>query len=988
MTYIKTLWKDGVSLIDAEKMNKLEEGVRKNNEDITATNAKFDRRVDETNTNLNNLSTSTDRRFQEANDRMNVFDETLEGNFVTCNNTIDSIVKKVVVLGKSYQNPSNLDEIKASGIDNGDGTFTYKISSCGKNLFNINGDINQRYPLATQQGDNNVIISGKLQAGGFSANHYGKGQFIKVPKNTDIIFGASCEVANGTVMIHSSTQNNIASLRIEMGHTNSISFNTGNNTEICIAFATSGNVDSQKAIFSNVFLGGTSYEEYKEDVATITLPCQLEEHDQLYYDTKEEAWCVAKYNTLYTFTGAENIIARQDILVSERSAFGITGVGENTSKAMISKFRYLDDDSDAEHFRQGNEENSIIIFVNKSSLDVNSVEGFRSWMLKVGLYMKYPTSTPRKIVLPKDVQVQLNQYLGTTNAWISSGDVDAKLKITFNKSLGSAVQANAKEIEVLDSRVTNIEGLKTSQDMAYGTDKGFLVCKNTKNGVVKDLKVYGKSLKNELSMSELLSSETNGFPVDAHKIILSLKPNTKYVLYSDIPSPGDLGTDVYFNGTDTRSSGVWSGNPVSQQTDNSGNLYVAIAKGRNHYNDIKGGKYKITLLEENKTDNLPPVFEGIASVGSGVDEMEIASYNSNILDIEKFLKLSNGYTYDNGVYTIKTNTKMYSEGYKINHFNSLTFACKVKVVDKMTNFRLRFVYTDGTFNESNMTSSTTEFVQLTLTSAKGKIVDKIACNWTTSGTFQAKNWQLTLTDSYMGDIEGKQDTEPILFKDTDGTWKPIPVLHGKWKDGKFLWGDTVELHPDGKYYWHKRCGKDVLDGTQKVVIGTVMEKTCSFNVNLSKKTLDNSTKIISTRYKVTTDCYREDIEGMYGAGSYVYMRLDKTVVNTAEGMKSFLQANPVEVVYLLAEEEVYEVNFLVPSSFEGDTLVCYNSGIVSAPMEFKLTSNISSFISEIDKRLDFLEDNFHKQNLAMLTIGLNTLNNKLELKSQTEPQNV
>ncbi|MGL5568867.1 MAG: hypothetical protein ACRDB9_06480, partial [Cetobacterium sp.] len=48
------------------------------------------------------------------------------------------------------------------------------------------------------------------------------------------------------------------------------------------------------------------------------------------------------------------------------------------------------------------------------------------------------------------------------------------------------------------------------------------------------------------------------------------------------------------------------------------------------------------------------------------------------------------------------------------------------------------------------------------------------------------------------------DKKKLLYLDpTDNTWKK-PTLDGKWENGKFIWGDEVLKHSDGKYYYHER----------------------------------------------------------------------------------------------------------------------------------------------------------------------------------------
>ena len=48
----------------------------------------------------------------------------------------------------------------------------------------------------------------------------------------------------------------------------------------------------------------------------------------------------------------------------------------------------------------------------------------------------------------------------------------------------------------LKQEVLDLAGLKESQDMSYETNKGYLVCKETKAGTMKDLNIKGKSLIN------------------------------------------------------------------------------------------------------------------------------------------------------------------------------------------------------------------------------------------------------------------------------------------------------------------------------------------------------------------------------------------------------------------------------------------------------------------------------------------------------------
>lgn len=551
MTYIKTLWKDGVSLIDAEKMNKLEEGVRKNNEDISATNTKFDRRVDETNANLDNLSASTDRRFQEANNRMNVFDETLEGSFVSCNDTVEGILKNIVVLGQTYQNPTNLGDIKSSGVSNGDGTFTYKISSCGKNLF---GKTLEDYLDGEKFGETKKVV-------------------FKLKPSTQYTCSTDCpKPSNTSMLFFNGGDSNVCGVWLGQSRT----VTTDRNGNLFIAIRNTGYVDN--TTLEDFFNGkyyiqleegtqATPKEEYKEDIVTITLPHQLRRYDELYYDKKEKAWCINKYSTRYDFTGAEEIIARQDILVSERSAFLIKNVGENVDKAIVNKFKYLNNNEDVEHFIETEDKRSMIVFVNKSSLDVNSVEGFRSWMVASKMYMYYPASKPKKIVLSKDIQVQLNQFFGTTNTWVNTGDVDAILRVTFNKSLGSAVQSNSKELEVIDERLMDLneKHLETSRNIS-GISEELNAFKSDTETDIRGIKNKINTITETAEGSHITVNDT----LDSYMQNIEIKGNTiqNPNNLADIKSVGDKveGQELYRIPIVCTSKNIYGGTVVKNST--------------------------------------------------------------------------------------------------------------------------------------------------------------------------------------------------------------------------------------------------------------------------------------------------------------------------------------------------------------------------------------------------------------------------------------
>src|SRR5699024_9150204 len=135
---------------------------------------------------------------------------------------------------------------------------------------------------------------------------------------------------------------------------------------------------------------------------------------------------------------------------------------------------------------------------------------------------------------------------------MESGEVEGTIKCKIPKSLGATVQSLNNKTDILSDRIEAIEGLKDSQNMKYETDKGYLVCKETKNGVIDDLKIEGRTLVN-------LGIKDKSMPVDsgwfsACKDSSMLNPNTEYTIVSMINKPSDIDICLITNyGSSTQS---------------------------------------------------------------------------------------------------------------------------------------------------------------------------------------------------------------------------------------------------------------------------------------------------------------------------------------------------------------------------------------------------------------------------------------------------
>lgn len=469
---------------------------------------------------------------------------------------------------------------------------------------------------------------------------------------------------------------------------------------------------------------------------------------------------------------------------------------------------------------------------------------------------------------------------------------------------GAKVNSLAKEIDskvnTVVANVKDLEGLKESQDMAYSTDKGYLACKETKNGTVKGLKIKGKSLIN------LIPSPSSGKDITINNKYFneiqvyspsSIKPNTTYTLwYNNIVKTSTLeitpksiyGAFVVFYEDNTHQGiNCYSGTTQMLTTQNKLIKRVDFRYGRADSIHTSTIDFEIMCLEGNHTQSPPNVhFEGIASVGTGVDKIEVSSRNNGYIDNIELVK---GAVNGNNGHLGSVGESVAS----ITQRKIIPVIPNMRVYYKSTgerNFRgggNTFLYKYGNNNEflgretcitfnpieipSNCYGIRISFTDLEL--SKDYSADKYGAIFS-----QFENFI---------DIPAKQDKKTILFKDADNTWKPVTELRGI---NDYIC-DTVEEHSDGKYYYHIKVGIKTYSPGDESLEGVITDK-----------------------------------------------------VNT---------------IYRLSEEKTFEVNPLFLESFKGDTMVSINSGAVNAPLEFKISSYITNLVLLNQQRISLLEDAFY-----------------------------
>lgn len=575
--------------------------------------------------------------------------------------------------------------------------------------------------------------------------------------------------------------------------------------------------------------------------------------------------------------------------------------------------------------------------------------------------------------LPKSVDILLESYSERTDMWVESGEVNATVKATISKSLASTVQANTNEINILNDKVADIEGLKESQDFAYETDKGYLVCKDTKNGVVKDLKIYGKTIKGLLEIGAKSSYTLNTTTRSKmFSLIETIPANTDIYIRVNITSKkapleglrinvlNEDGTVNYFDGFKgvyEQSLKIKHVKPIKKI-----GFYLSSNEFTNDATaNITFEKSQVTLVDIGTN-----YIEGIASVGNG-NEIEVLSMNENLINKDNLLYegttvkpivKNNGFEVDySGVISIPyyevdcvSDSFLYLDTIKKGSGDILVRGYKSLSDLKISS---NFTFSKGITTVGNLKGVNVPNGTKLIAFHRGS---------SSTGLVEIDNIMITRGNASVF-AEHKQDKKPILYKDGD-VWKPVTELRGI----DLSACDTIEKHSDGKYYLHIRTGKGVLNGQENWLTANPLSNTKMYYFDYSEVKVNGliiSDKLI---YVLPNNLVSNDSEGISisGSSNRILIRCLNSKLETQDvnGFKKWLQSNAITIIYQLAQEKVYEVSPLDLEAFENETMISFGSGVIAPKAEWKITSNAANVIKNQGKRLTRLENDFYKYTVA------------------------
>ena len=932
---------------------------------------------------------------------------------LTINNTIDGAIQDIEIKGNTVQDPDNLSDIKSVGELQEDGTYKMSILSCGKNLFNPFSS-SYEYSLTngltkvghTTNEDGSITVSSK---GSYDWG-FVEYQNITVPKDITMSFIPNGVVTKGNASIWIFEANGT---KICEGANTRISFiSTTGKINVRLYVQTTTSYSDAKITYKPYLTEGTvatEYETYQENKCDILLPCQLEKvgdvSDRII--CKDGVWGVEKnIKTIYTKEFAKGIGTYEDKGGTYR-----WGLNLDTPKTfLLTNFLQtgtLSTESTQTQvmlYNHGAHREFRIAFKKSDfpNFDIKSnVVDYLSNETRFIKIVQQPTFIP----LPRNTQIALNSFFGTTHVYMESGEVEGTIKCKIPKSLGATVQSLNNKTDILSDRIEAIEGLKDSQNMKYETDKGYLVCKETKNGVIDDLKIEGKTLVNIHPKSTpsfaVSDSENTGYNivkregyikvtgsdlgtttyryVNMGQIKLDMfKPNTTYTLVFTKLKGASYATLQDGN----------SQNPINNSITIQDNVLAYTFRTKETY--VKSSQILYLWVDSNLTTidievEDPMIFEGdlsanppsgyiegLKSVGEDVDKIEVLSVkgDGNLViddDINLYMPQNNAKVEKTteGIRAYNRGTgddRVFLQPFRIIRGSKITISFDVKVDTEGSSTLFYLSFLDANFNSIITTMFptkiyTTSFERLTKTFDVGNasyIRIELVCFGTSAG---ATYKNIMVSNHSKPYTPHQSDKKQILYYNENGELEPIQELH-EW--------DSIEKHSDNKWYYHKRSGKVVLNGSENWNLNVQTDSTIRFQLDASYiKMAGNRNPIICDKFNLLfvydTNHTQEGVFTSIG-GSTLFININKSKLSTqdAEGFKQWLQANNVTVVYQLAEEEVYELAPLHLDSYANETLILCNSGAISPKMEFSITSHINELVKAYGERINLLEEKVYQ----------------------------
>lgn len=536
--------------------------------------------------------------------------------------------------------------------------------------------------------------------------------------------------------------------------------------------------------------------------------------------------------------------------------------------------------------------------------------------------------------------------------------------LVANKDKLEGQNKEAKENIVELGKVLEDANNITSDEGKYIV--GNNIISESTNGYIQDLKLYGKSLVNRFRFRSQGVANTNIYVYSNESVndnttggnTLRIFNNTNKKVIFDINS----------NGVYKRSEILGSYEKyrdITLLTDEY--LYCIYGQTKDGWNselesDRKLLKNSCIAVDDFTVKNIDTYFEGISSVGNGY-EIEVLSTSKNLVtEVVMGGITESGELTDNPINnrtskcTIKPNTQyVFSKNGALRNCNKFYYDYNGNCIGQDFINNTNPIFT---------TPHNAYYVVLT---------------WGT--TLEEGKYQLEVGDKITDFVKPKQDKKTILFKDADGNWKPVTELCGCWENGNFIWGDTIELHSDGKYYLHIRT--KTAKGTD--LIGLVKEQNfpnrdgyygflpnkegIKLAVPDKLKPYIICDKLKSVGIDIIAGSQYSDVDCISYDTRYKCVRLS---VPKGTGINTYLSEKNITFI-LPIDEKVYECLDISTRAFRNKTMLSIYSGAMDPGISYYVPTGFLSADNSISEKVETL-DKYSEKN----TKDINDLTSNIE----------
>ena len=506
--------------------------------------------------------------------------------------------------------------------------------------------------------------------------------------------------------------------------------------------------------------------------------------------------------------------------------------------------------------------------------------------------------------------------------------------------------------------------LKDIQGVKYNCDTSYKVLTGTKNGVVKDLKLKGRSLVN-LNQSKITAYCDIAIEpkrITYNKTTFSYVANTVVGReYTVIKYPSNRFVIGFAPSSEYMTNLTSFIQPTLDTTKTEVVKVVASDVKMIVYVTNESKDTNVVILEGDHTQNPPQYFEGIASVGNG-NEIEVLS------------RKEDGNLFDGNWILGKGIDSVTGSEYVGNNRNATNYIFTKENLKQSGAGVVSIFFYDQ--NKKYLGNQTTNLTNITLKPNSSFIRIDVDNNVSYENFIIYKNNPSSVN---------KQDKKPILFKDTDGAWKVVTELRGV--DSVLC--DNIEY---SKY--NKKLDEITLDETLNYNIwkpNPNATETIIFYLvdNISIKMRGQYipiTNLMSTRIGVAKekiadfkDLDKEGI-GYWDNNVKLFVSIKKSQLETQDvaGFKKLLkkwkdEGQPLKVIYEKEMYEQYEVNPLEIESYDNETMILFNTGVIPPDSEFYVDSNLGSLMIDTIDRTSRLENEVFKVNTAILRGDMRTV---------------